>query len=968
MKKININAFSAKIKNFKPFSVHLDVFFLAKCIAVIFLALATFLLTALHYPIFDFIAIILFLTICGILAGGIRAICHRFQENCYRFIMKSKKTTKRASLLLCVLILLTPLYFYYSYPLDQEIISYFSLHLLALLQLVLIFAIILYYDKLSISPLLFSIYWTLYYFFKRQILDLTFLGIIADFSLLVFLLLTLRIIINIKNRIIRLPIEIFLYFIHFILFAGLVGLSRYLAKTNAQLGSQLSFYDIGGIFQTNALEAVGFLITFFSFQELLFFFGISALATVIFIAIRLHAVNLNLPDQKSIFPQKFLPIYSVLALCTIISAWSAGLQQSAIYPLMSTAIQYKKIMKEFVDYAELRKINQAEITARKKESGETYIIVIGESASREHMSAYGYFRDTTPWLKKLTTEENNAVRFTNAYASFCHTVPSLIMALSEANQYNKRSEYQSPNLIDIFNAAGFNTYWISSQDQYSLVDNPLTSIAHSAGHFSFIVNKGYHRTDQDLLPELAKTISNLDLAKNNIIFINLLGSHAPTRTFVPEDYPDNLFDNTSTIEYIGDQSIGQDHVKIINDYDRSIRFTDDVLKEIYELVHEKVSGPKLFMYFSDHGEDIYAERYHNAAKFSWPMARIPFAVHFSEEYAERYPNKINRLKNRKDNIFTLDLLYDLLIGLAAIETPQYDKSVDLSNPDYRLTGEESVTLYSSGFLHTELYYFPEERKITDDPFLISKNNIEYVNNKYPGLFLALHSDTIGMTKDVLDTYGFIGMEVNVTLPGLFMGHGVKPTMEGEEPYAKYLHTNTLEDFLNEIPQEKIQKLWLDLKMVNDETIEELHLKLNELDKKFSLKQRTILEVAGKTDKLAVLADEGWNTSYYYFTLREFPKTEAGLKALAQEIADGIHREKTKALSFYADLYPFVKKYVEPLIPESVQYHTWAVKGLPSIASKNFIDAIEQNPIVNDPRVITILVTPDFKFGINLIYD
>lgn len=67
--------------------------------------------------------------------------------------------------------------------------------------------------------------------------------------------------------------------------------------------------------------------------------------------------------------------------------------------------------------------------------GGVYVVVIGESETRDHMQVYGYPKETTPWLMSFAKEKGTIV-FSHAYSNHTHTVPVLTYALSEKNQYN----------------------------------------------------------------------------------------------------------------------------------------------------------------------------------------------------------------------------------------------------------------------------------------------------------------------------------------------------------------------------------------------------------------------------------------------------------------------------------------------------------------------------------------------------
>jgi heptose-I-phosphate ethanolaminephosphotransferase len=85
-----------------------------------------------------------------------------------------------------------------------------------------------------------------------------------------------------------------------------------------------------------------------------------------------------------------------------------------------------------------------------------YVIVIGESLARHHMHLYGYPRDTTPELDKLAAAGELLV-FRHAVTSHALTVPAMLAAL----RFPDGRGHDQQTVFDVFNGAGFRTYWIS---------------------------------------------------------------------------------------------------------------------------------------------------------------------------------------------------------------------------------------------------------------------------------------------------------------------------------------------------------------------------------------------------------------------------------------------------------------------------------------------------------------------------
>ena len=92
-----------------------------------------------------------------------------------------------------------------------------------------------------------------------------------------------------------------------------------------------------------------------------------------------------------------------------------------------------------------------------KNAAGVYVLVIGESQNKGHMSAYGYHRPTTPWLQSIKNQ-HGFLLFDNAYSCHSHTVPVLTYALTAKNQYNTLPLEQAASIIEIAQAAAFILY------------------------------------------------------------------------------------------------------------------------------------------------------------------------------------------------------------------------------------------------------------------------------------------------------------------------------------------------------------------------------------------------------------------------------------------------------------------------------------------------------------------------------
>ena len=131
------------------------------------------------------------------------------------------------------------------------------------------------------------------------------------------------------------------------------------------------------------------------------------------------------------------------------------------------SIRYYQELRAFRDLAAERQLINSSHEFNRSPGERVTVLVIGESHNKQHMSLYGYPRNTTPKLVQRKKADNLVV-FENAYSNHTHTNPSLSLALTEANQYNGKNWTSVSSLITAVRRAGIRTYWISNHQMLSL--------------------------------------------------------------------------------------------------------------------------------------------------------------------------------------------------------------------------------------------------------------------------------------------------------------------------------------------------------------------------------------------------------------------------------------------------------------------------------------------------------------------
>lgn len=306
----------------------------------------------------------------------------------------------------------------------------------------------------------------------------------------------------------------------------------------------------------------------------------------------------------------------------------------------------------------------------------THIVIIGESASRDHMKAFtpDYPEETTPWLSEMAKTKDFALGY-KAYSNFPNTLFSLSYAMTSASQYGDSSFEDVVSMVDVAKAAGYYTTWISFHNRSSMSSAGVTMIAERCDDSYW--EKNYDGYTLDILKRMPKH-------KKQVIFINIDGSHYTYIARVPVNLRDKL-----------GVSAGDKY----HDYDLTIAYDDLVMKEIFEYAKENLNM-KSMIYFSDHGENM--EHYHTTSPFFYDMVHIPFFVYLSPDYQAAHPELMPVLKAHENQVFTNDLAFDTVTGIWRARTNFYHSKYDWSSKDYFLTMDNATT-------------FERKKKIADDP-------------------------------------------------------------------------------------------------------------------------------------------------------------------------------------------------------------------------------------------------------------
>lgn len=425
------------------------------------------------------------------------------------------------------------------------------------------------------------------------------------------------------------------------------------------------------IAQTNIQEAIEYAKDNFSCKTI--FLIILTNAFVFFVAIK--------NTQKILWNKYnlFLVLFCITACLVGVYKYRDNIITDIPKQASKTLAQYKNFSKERTD----RKDNMSKLLLSHKPEVGVYVLVIGESQNRAHMQAYNYHRATTPWLDSMKNDKNMLL-FTKAYSCHTHTVPTLLYALTAKNQYNNIAVKNAVSVLEVAEAAGFETVWLSNQVKYSAWDTPVTSIASEANQQKWINSTLGESTNTDYFDgKLIEELEKIKITDKMLIVMHLMGNHGSYEQRYPKAF--EKYDGKNTIDK----------------YDNSIIYNDYVMSQVYKRAR-KIPNFKGLVYCSDHADAIDKNLSHDAAQFDFDMTHIPLYIYLSDSYIQNNSAKYKSLEKQKNKLFTNDLLFNLMLGVLGINLNNiYEPNNDPTADTFDNNKERFKTLYGKKYICEE---------------------------------------------------------------------------------------------------------------------------------------------------------------------------------------------------------------------------------------------------------------------------
>jgi heptose-I-phosphate ethanolaminephosphotransferase len=454
--------------------------------------------------------------------------------------------------------------------------------------------------------------------------------------------------------------------IPFVLFA-IIGDAYHLA-----IGKPIGFQTMAAMYETNLTEMFGFLSSPYSIPLILG--GASGAGAIIWYIVRSKPLWKLTKDTH--IRRYYLLWLMVLSLALFVLEGKTILYT---YPIDVFYSNYRYLDESHTEKEYLERdyvFASSDKSTSENNPGELFVLIIGETARRAALHAYGAKQATTPYLDQFIKENpHNVLLFSDAIAGSAYTRGSVPTMLSTFDLRDIKRLFERPSLSKMFRGAGFKTLYVTTRPRYLLPN--IVSIfqddAEEVHYLSTLKNKVY---DEATIPVMQKFVNKYPHEKKFII-IHLMGSHVKYAM----QYPKN-----GKIFNTGNAMI--DSYKII--------------QQIVNIVMgQKTSG--FVLYVSDHGEnlnDFGDNNYgHGTRDFTRFEFEIPFITYFNDSFVKLCTTKIKSMRVLTAEPISQDNISHTFLGLAGVFDDAYyrpveDLSSSLFKTQERYIIDENMNVYN----------------------------------------------------------------------------------------------------------------------------------------------------------------------------------------------------------------------------------------------------------------------------------
>ena len=531
------------------------------------------------------------------------------------------------------------------------------------------------------------------------------------------------------------------------------------------------------------------------------------------------------------------------------------------------------------------------------------VLILGESSSRWHWQLYGYPGQTNPRLSRM---RGQFLQFEDVISADSHTVLSLGEMFYRPLATPGAQVEKKTSLVDVLNAADVDTVWLSAQAKFGPWAAPVSRLAKDSRRAVFFEQGGLEVGTQQgaANPDMqAKDAVLRELGKpaghpKRLIVEHMMAAHAPYCSHVlpGDDYKLPV----AGAAYFGTAA---DLSSDLACYDKAIRFTDSIVADVIGAAAAR-PRPTVVIFVPDHGEAPEEGTGHNNAVHSARHVEIPMLIHFNAAartmYADAYQGLSFNTKKPFLNRWLNELLMDLMDVASAGVRREIDSPLSASfNPPPR------EILRSGNAIHYDQLSVADSKDVLE----LTRLNLKRISET-PGWNRPLYAHRIDTVAEALEAKQyFSGIEMDVTFDesdGRFTV--CSPCAGSPGP--------TLDEQFQALADRPQLQLWLDFQRAHASSEAARLLRLDDLDRNWKLKRRTVLELpaAAAIGTMRAYTDGGWQTAYRLpadLARCTDQRNAADCEKEAGQVIDAALAGGVSYLSFDHQLFPAVERYIAP---------------------------------------------------------
>ena len=433
---------------------------------------------------------------------------------------------------------------------------------------------------------------------------------------------------------------------------------------------------INSALETNMREATEFFSMYIGFS------GVVSVIVLIALIVGLYKYN---PLKKITLKQKtksgivctlmVLSVFYTIRMFTVYTdfIWDDEVLPVQVYASTSVAVRNMQAYKELSSQVN----SKVELTENNSQI-KNIVFILGESTNRNHMHLYGYYLPNTPNLDALNEKGEISV-FRDVVSPHSTTIAVLSKLFTFCNRESDQEWYHYNNLIDVMNAAGYKTHWLSNQETSGVWGNVAQIYAAHSDVSAFTrirdSREDYGIVDGELFPLIDDAIANRSEDKNFYV-VHLMGGHGLYYNRFPYSFSKFSKDDINL-------PITDGKKEIVAQYDNALYYNDYIVSSIIDKFRDSET---LVIYVPDHGEAVYDEGEdmsgHIEENPTHHMIEIPVIMWASEKFRAKYPEKWEQIKKAANRPYMTDDMIHTVMDLADIKTAEFDPTRSIVNDKF----------------------------------------------------------------------------------------------------------------------------------------------------------------------------------------------------------------------------------------------------------------------------------------------